>query len=382
MKLLSFSLILFLSLLVACGEKPHPTEAPSPPAPVSVQASPLASVEWPMTHEAIGTVRARTASAISSKVMAYVRKVKVETGHRVRRGQLLVSLDARDLDTQYRRAEAARNEAVSAKPELENAVAAAKANLELAEVTFHRMKDLFEKKSVSNQEFDEASTKRKAAEANYKMALSKREQLASKIAQAQEAYKVAEITRGYAEITAPFAGTITKKHVEPGILATPGTPLLTLERGGAYRLEASVEESRLPQIRVGQRVWVVLEALNRTLEARVSELVPAVDPASRTYTVKINLPSLPQVRSGMFGRAAFDLGTRSVLAVPTGAVIERGQLQSVLVAEEGVAKTRLVTLGQTFQDQREVLSGLSPGERLIFPIPAGLSDGATVEVRP
>jgi multidrug efflux pump subunit AcrA (membrane-fusion protein) len=157
---------------------------------------------------------------------------------------------------------------------------------------------------------------------------------------------------------------------------------LTLERGGAYRLEASVEESRLLQIRVGQRVWVVLEALNQTLEARVSELVPAVDPASRTYTVKINLPSLPQVRSGMFGRAAFDLGTRSVLAVPAGAVIERGQIQSVLVAEEGVAKTRLVTLGQTFQDQREVLSGLSPGERLIFPIPAGLSDGATVEVRP
>jgi multidrug efflux pump subunit AcrA (membrane-fusion protein) len=110
--------------------------------------------------------------------------------------------------------------------------------------------------------------------------------------------------------------------------------------------------------------------------------MPAADPASRTNVVRINLPGLPRLRSGLFGRAAFPLGARKVLPVPAGAVIEQGQLRSVLVAENGYARARLITLGESRQDRREVLSGLSEGERFIFPIPAGLTDGARVEVRP
>ena len=97
-------------------------------------------------------------------------------------------------------------------------------------------------------------------------------------------------------------------------MATPGAPLLTIEREGAYRLEAAVEESRVKSIHAGQPVAVNLEALGRTLDAHVSEIVPAVDAASRAYTVKIDLPALAQLRSGMFGRAVFSSGARNVLA--------------------------------------------------------------------
>jgi multidrug efflux pump subunit AcrA (membrane-fusion protein) len=107
-----------------------------------------------------------------------------------------------------------------------------------------------------------------------------------------------------------------------------------------------------------------------------------VDAASRTYIVKIDLPPLPQLRSGMFGRALFQTGARNVLAVPAAAVTERGQLQSVMVAEAGYAHTRLITVGQKSGDRVEVLSGLSPGERVIFPLPPGLANGARVEIRP
>jgi RND family efflux transporter MFP subunit len=378
----SILLIALLAFLAACGTKSHEPEKAEAAAPVPVQVTGVTPVERPVMYEAIGTVRARTLASISSKVMGYVREVKVQVGDRVAQGQLLASLDSRDLDARQRRAEAGLSEAKNAVPEVEGATAAAKANLELAQVTFNRMKDLFDKKSNSNQEFDEASTKLKAAHANYEMALSKRKQLDSRISQAEEALKGASIMREYAEITAPFAGRVTEKRVEPGDLATPGAPLLSLEREGAYRLEASVEESRLSQIRVGQKVSVVLDALGRTEEARVSEIVPAVDAASRAYTVKIDLPSLPNLRSGMFGRAIFPLGTRSVLVIPAGAVIEHGQLRSVLVAEDGAARTRLVTLGETDQGQSEVLSGLNPGDKIIFPMSPGLSDGAKVEVRP
>ena len=112
-----------------------------------------------------------------------------------------------------------------------------------------------------------------------------------------------------------------------------------------------------------------------------------VDAASRSYIVKIDLPNAPTLRSGAFGRASFSLGNRVALAIPAAAITDRGQLQSVLVAENGVAHTRLITTGQKTsgqktRDQVEVLSGLTAGDKVIFPVPQGLSDGAAVEVRP
>ncbi len=186
--------------------------------------------------------------------------------------------------------------------------------------------------------------------------------------------KAAAVVRGYAEIPAPFAGVVTEKRVEPGNLATPGAPLATIEREGAYRLEASVEESRLRDIRAGQAVSVTLDALDRTLEARVSEIVPAVDAASRSYIVKIDLPSLPGLRSGMFGRAAFDVGKRSVLAVPAAA-IRRARATAFGVGGRGRYRARPAGhAGRVASGSREVLSGLSAGEKNRLPRP-GRPDG-------
>ena len=368
--------------LAGCGEHPRGTNPVGSAPPVSVQTVTAKQVQWPSLYEATGTVRARTSAIIAAKLMGYVREVKVQTGDRVREGQLLVTLDARDLDVNSRRAEAALDEVRSSVPEADSAVAGAKASLDLAQATFNRMQDLFSKKSISNQEFDEASAKLKAAQAAHEMARARRAQLDAKAARVQQEVRATEVTRSYAEITAPFAGVVTAKSADPGTLALPGAPLLTIEREGAYRLEASVEESRMAEIRVGQPVSVTLDGIDRTLEVRVSEIVPAVDAASRSYTVKIDLPPAPALRSGAFGRAMFQLGSRSPLAIPLAAVTERGQLQSVLVAENGIAHTRLITTGQKNKDQVEVLSGLSAGDNVIFPVPRDVSDGARVEVRP
>jgi multidrug efflux system membrane fusion protein len=368
--------------LAGCGEAPREKSSASSVPAVAVSTVAAATETWPSIYEATGTVRARTSAVISAKLMAYVREVKVQTGDRVREGQLLVTLDTRDLDVSSRRAEAAREEVRTAMPEADSGVAAAKANLDLAQATFGRMQDLFQKKSISNQEFDEASAKLKAAQAAYEMAQARRVQLNSKLAQADQEVRATEVTRSYAHVLAPFAGVVVSKSVDPGSLALPGAPLFTIEREGAYRLEASVEESRLATIRIGQPVSVTLDSIDHTFDARVSEIVPAVDAATRAYTVKIDLPLLPALRSGVFGRASFQLGSRSPLAIPAGAVTERGQLQSVVVADNGVARTRLITVGQKIKDRVEVLSGLAAGENVIFPIPAGLADGARVEVRP
>jgi RND family efflux transporter MFP subunit len=372
----------FVMWLAGCGESPREKSSASSVPAVAVSTVTAATETWPSIYEATGTVRARISAVISAKLMGYVREVKVQTGDRVREGQLLVTLDTRDLDVSSRRAEAAREEVRTAVPEADSAVAAAKANLDLAQVTFGRMQDLFQKKSISDQESDESSAKLKAAQAAYEMARARRVQLNSKLAQVDQEVRSTEVTRSYADVLAPFAGVVVSKSVDPGSLALPGAPLFTIEHEGAYRLEASVEESRLAAIRIGQVVLITLDSVDRTLDARVSEIVPAVDAASRAYTVKIDLPVIPALRSGVFGRAAFQLGSRSPLAIPVGAVSEHGQLQSVLVAESGVAHTRLITAGQKVKDRVEVLSGLTAGEKVIFPVPRGLSDGARVEVRP
>jgi len=372
-----------MALWSGCGGESQPREAAQTNAPaIPVQTAAVSNEQWPEVYEATATVRARTAAVLSSHVMAYVREVSVESGDHVREGQILVALDARELDSHVLRAQAAEAEAMSAIPEAEGGVAGAQANLDLAQSTFKRMQELASKKSISDQEFDEASARLKSAQAACEMARAKRRQLDSKTAQVRQELRAAGMMRDYARIAAPFSGVVTARSVEPGNLAVPGAPLLTLERDGNHRLEASVEESRLPFLKRGQSVDVVLEALDRRFTARVSEIEPSVDAASRTYMVKIDLPAVPHLRSGMFGRARFALGTRQVMAIPPRAILERGQLESVLVVEDGLAHTRLVTTGERGPASVEVLSGLSAGEKIVSPLPASLHDGARVEVRP
>jgi multidrug efflux system membrane fusion protein len=370
-----------LTLLGACGGAPEKKPEAAAGAPVTVQTATATQAEWPARYEAVGTVRARTAAVIAAKVMGYVKEIKVDTGDRVQAGQVLLVLDARDLDAGHQAAQAVLNEARAAAGEVDGAIAAAQAQLDLAQVTYQRMKDLYDKKSISPQEFDEASARLKMAQTGYEMAQAKKTQVNAKIRQAEEGLSSASVTLGYATITAPFDGVVTEKPVQLGNLTAPGMPLLTVERAGAHRLEVAVEESRLSALHVGDPVAVSLDALHKQLDARITEIVPAVDAASRSFIVKIDLPAEPALRSGLFGRAVFSLGQRPVLTIPATAVVERGQLQSVFVVETGRARNRLVTLGETFGDRREVLSGLAAGETLVAPVTTDVVDGIQVEVR-
>ncbi len=378
---LYFLLAPFAVLLASCGSEPARRATPPQAAPIAVQSVAVSMQEWPASYEATGTLRARTTATVSSKIMGYVQQVTVQVGDHVQAGQPLITLDARDLDVSVRRAEAARTEVESTIPELESATAAAKANLDLAQATFKRMEELAAKKSISNQEMDEASARLKGAQANYEMTRARRGQINAKAAGVDQDIRAARILREYTKLAAPFAGVVMARTVEPGNLATPGVPLLTIEQDGLFRLEAAVEESKLASIRIGQAVEVKIEASGQKVSARVGEIVPSVDTGSRTALVKLELPATAQLRTGMFGRASFPLGVEQVLAIPFAALTERGQLQSVFVVEDGVARTRMVTTGPRSKDAVAVLSGLNAGEKIVVAAPAGLQDGARVEVR-
>jgi RND family efflux transporter MFP subunit len=183
---------------------------------------------------------------------------------------------------------------------------------------------------------------------------------------------------------------VTERRVDPGALATPGMPLLTVEARGLYRLEATVDERDLKYVHVGASVPVAMNEAETAdaagggppLNGRVAQIVPAADAASRSFLVKIDLPENKNLRSGSFGRAAFTRGTRQAILVPQAAVIERGQLQSIYVlTDQNIATLRYVTLGAEKEKQREVLSGLSSGETIVA-APAGRElAGKRIEVR-
>jgi RND family efflux transporter MFP subunit len=159
-------------------------------------------------------------------------------------------------------------------------------------------------------------------------------------------------------------------------------PLLTMEQLGHYRLEVTVDEGDLKYVRLGETVPITLDALSSPIAGKIVQIVPAADPASRSFTVKVDLPANAGLHSGMFGRASFSRGDKQAITVPRSAVVERGQLQSVyVIGERNIATFRYVTLGPQTQEHVEVLSGLMPQETIITD-PGGRDlAGKRIEVR-
>jgi RND family efflux transporter MFP subunit len=326
------------------------------PAPENVRNVSVLSVQRadvPYLLEAVGTVRAAQTSELASQMMGNIVELRVHEGDHVQRGQVLAVID----DAQP---QAAVDRATAAESAAGQQVTASDSDLALAQSTLSRYQNLYDKKSVSPQEFDEVK-------ARYQAALAHRDMARSGQTQANAALAEAHTSVSHTRILAPFDGMITEKKADPGMLASPGVPIFTIEGLGHYRLEATVNENDLRYVRIGEQVSVVVGALeNAELKGKVVQIVPIADPGSRSFLVKIELPVDMRLRSGLFGRAQFSRGTRSSLLIPQTAAVERGQLQGVYVLDlNRMANLRYVTLGKTTGAEVEVLAGLQEGERIV-----------------
>jgi RND family efflux transporter MFP subunit len=343
--------LLIIGLTACSNNKQHATAPPEIVRGVTLLTAQKTTV--PDYVEATGTVRAAQSAQLSSQVMGAITRVNVHEGDRVRRGEVLITIDA----AQQRAAYASANAGLQASQET---IAAADADYALAESTMKRYQMLYDKKSVSPQEFDEVKTKLAAAKARRDAAHAGRTQAEAGVSEANTAV-------GFTKIRAPFDGLITAKLADAGAMAAPGVPLLAIEDPSHFRLEASLDEGQIGAVRLGETVPVVLDSLgNQTITGKVGQIVPMADPASRTFTVKIELPPNPQIRSGLFGRARFARGERESILVPQNALLHRGQLDAVyVVGKDEIASLRYVTLGKPSADNVEVLSGLENGERIV-----------------
>lgn len=372
------------AMLAGCGEKgKHGPASAERPLVTGVEVVTAGAAPRERFSEAVGTVRAKTIAAVSPQMMGRVTSFPVAEGARVEKGALLATIDDTQVRAQLAAAEAMVAEAEAGNEEVERAIAQAEAGKALAEKTYERFRKLFEEKVVTPQEFDEVEAKRTVAVKDYERSLDKRAQGVAKIAQAKARADAARAMLSYTRVTAPFSGIVTERKADAGAMAVPGVPIVVLEDTGRYRLEASVPETYIGTLKVGSRVRVVLGTPpGKEIPGTISEVVPQVDPSSRTFTVKVDLPGGQRLRTGMFGRVLFPTGEEDLLVVPQKAISRVGGYDALYtVTADNVARLVMVTTGKAFGDEVEILSGIGPGARVAISPLEKLVDGARVEVR-
>jgi RND family efflux transporter MFP subunit len=359
--------------------------APAPPpvsmaAPMPVAIGRAAITDVAESFEAGGVVRARLTAMIASRVMAPVTTVHVRPGDRVRQGAPLVTLDARELTANAARAAAALMEAIESVRASESDVRAADAGLRLARAGYDRVKTLHDSRSATPQELDDATSALAGAEAHLSSAQARASAAAAARTAADAARHAADVSASYAVLSAPFDGSVTERFVDPGTLASPGTPLVVIEDPSALRLEVQLDEARAGGVFVGEPIEASIDTTPDPgwCRARLAE-IGRLNAASHSFLIKIDLPSGARVRTGAFGRARFSGPVRRAVTVPETSLIRRGQLTlAFFVTTDGVARLRAIVPGTTANGRTEVLAGLADGDRVVSTPAPSLTDGARV----
>ena len=354
-------------LAVGCGGgKESPAEKVETVSGIRTQTIQMQSV--PDEIEAPGSVIAASTAQVAGRAMGTVLQVAVREGDRVGRGQLLVQLDERELAARRSSAQAAEEASTAGVVQATKAVASTQAQADVAKKTYDRYVYLKEQRSVSAQEFDEVAAKYQAAQAVLDQSKASLQQAEAMAAEAKSEAQAADSVASYARIVAPFDGRVIERRVEPGSLVSPGVTLLVLEDTSRYQLEATFPADAAAVVHQGSAARVDLDAPPGTSVAgRVAEMEAGADPASHTVKARIDLAKGPGVESGMFGRAFLARGSRRALLVANGALVARGQLRGLYAVDAGgLAHWRVLTLGNTFGPQVEVLSGLSAGDTVVL----------------
>jgi RND family efflux transporter MFP subunit len=312
-------------ILLLLAVLPAPTFAQVATRTVEVRAVPL-------TLPAEAVIEATQQATVATQVSGRIVSVKVEAGQRVRAGQLLMAVDAREA--------------------VEN-VAAARAQLAQAEANFQRTQNLFRQKFVSQAALDQAEATLKSA-------------------RAQAA--AAGAGASHATVTAPIAGIVAQRHAELGDLATPGKPLVTVFAPGALRAIASIPQYRLKEAQKASAARIEFPESRRWLDGARIEILPTIDAQSHTATARIYLPDAEGIVPGMAVRVHFVVGTAQKLTVPPQAILRRGEISAVYVLKDGKLSLRQVRLGEAVGDgEIEVLSGLASGDTIsLDPVKTGI----------
>jgi len=353
------------------------------------------------TYTAVGTVKPKSETMIESQVSAQVQKVHVQSGDKVNKGDLLITLDDRQASSRQDGATAALNAAKSGKEQAMQGVNAAEAAHKEAKLQYDRISGYYKAQAATKQELEMAESGYVQAKAALKRAKDALAGAEAGIRQAMGAVSETHLGLEFSKITAPTTGEVIKRMVEPGDLAMPGKPLISLRTETGFRIEAHVREGLIGKIKIGMKLKAEISTLNITCDAEVEEIIPYADPSTRTFLVKATLPkeiklNLDQQKAesdsqiglseitgiypGMYGKILIPESTQEVVLLPAKAVITTGQLELVMVKNENDHnkkdikadsatdsqewQLRYIKTGKHSGDMVEVLSGLRGDETI------------------
>ncbi|MCX6842690.1 MAG: efflux RND transporter periplasmic adaptor subunit [candidate division WOR-3 bacterium] len=295
------------------------------------------------TLQSTGDVVAMQAASVVTRVGGSLDRVNANIGDRVRAGQSLAFIDTTEL-------------AFTAQQ--------TGATFAVARAAYERASQLLAANLVSRQDFDNVEAAMRVAEAN------------SQTAQAR---------LGYANITAPFAGTVTARQFDPGAVVSVGTALFTLADFDSVKVVINVLEKDVPLVMVGTRAKVVAGALpTDTFAGRVGRTSDAVDPATRTMRAEIFVANPEhRLKPGMYATANLFLFEHpDAITIPAAAVLRAAGDTFVYVVERDTARRKLVRTGIEQGARTEIVSGLAGDESLITTGQQYVKDASPVTVQP
>ncbi len=322
--------------------------------PVAVAVARQETVEeW---VEGTGTLRAFQTARIVPKVSgSTVQEVLVNEGDRVRAGQVLVRLDSELIRAQIDGTRA-RLGAVKAQ------IQAVDARIRMLRTDAERARNLVKQGVSPRQQLDHLEAQLDAARAE-------RDALEAQEKALGETLRELELRLSYHTVTAPWDGVVLERHTDPGDVAAPGRPVITLGVLQRLKLRVTLAEVDYPRVRPGQAARVVVDAVRaEPFGARVDRVLPGLDPATHTGQVEIHLDAAgTRLRPGMFARARIRVGTHRGTLIPRDALrkVPGSGVWFVYVAAQGKAQRRDVTLGAHLGTRVEVLSGVEPGEAVV-----------------
>jgi RND family efflux transporter MFP subunit len=291
-------------------------------------------------------------------MMGFVNKVYVNVGDKVKKGQLLISINNSDLQAKKAQVNARITEATAA--------------FNNAQKDYNRFKNLFADNSASQKEMDDMTAHFEMAKARLDAANQMKNEINAQFA--------------YANITAPFNGIITGRHIKNGDMANPGIPLISIESPGDFETIAMVPETEISKILKETEVDVSVKSINKILRGKVTEVSTSAKNTGGQYLVKINLDKTDaHILSGMFATVKFPIEKQSkteLILIPTEAIITNGQLTGIYtISQSNTALLRWLRLGKTYGNQVEVLSGLNSDEAYIVSAEGKLYNGVKVSIK-
>lgn len=351
-KTMKLLLVLITFLLAACGDKIEPGQTETGREGIAgLQLEVVAAQEVPGQDLFIGSVESADRGVLAARIDGRIGRLAVKVGDQVKAGQLLLTINENTVNDRLAEAQGSRESAA--------------ARLDLAEKAYKRYAQLAKAEAVTPQEMDRVAAEHEEARQNWQAA-------SAGVAQARTAV-------AYNRVTAPYGGMIAERLVESGSTVMPGTPLLVIERSGIPQARIAVPESLVGQIVVGEALQMEIPALRRTVSGIVTEIQPASDPATRSFAVKLSLPTDAALTPGLFLRAKRQAVAGSALLVPLSALVHRGQLTGVFVVETKILHLRLVKTGAQLGDKVEILSGLTAGETIVSGSVEKARGGARIE---